>query len=315
MGSGEVEPVIRTYELTKRYGSTVALEAFDLTVPPGIVFGCLGPNGAGKTTLIRLLVGLLRPTQGRAEVFGIETCRDPDAVQARVGYLPGDFTAYRDLTGAQYLRHLTALRSGRRDGLPRRRFERLADRLELDLSRRISALSHGNRQKVGIVQAFMHEPELLVLDEPTTGLDPLMQREFLAMVREARDAGRTVVLSSHILTEVEAVADVVGILHHGRLAVVDTVETLTASAARRIDLTFAGEPPADVLAAVAGVSMVGVDGNVVHLVVEGSTADLISALSPYRVDGIVTHEADLEEVFLAHSRPAGRPQVPAPEDD
>ena len=312
MGCGEVgeagaadrgEPVIRTVDLTKHYGSTVALDAFDLTVPAGIVFGCLGPNGAGKSTLIRLLVGLLRPTRGRAEVLGIETRRDPDAVQARVGYLPGDFTAYRDLTGAQYLRHLAALRSRRRRDTFGRRSEQLAERLELDLSRRIGALSHGNRQKVGIVQAFMHDPELLVLDEPTSGLDPLMQREFLSMVREVRDAGRTVVLSSHILTEVEAVADVVGILHRGRLAVVDAVETLKAAATRRIDLTFTGEPPVDVLDAVQGVSVLDVDGPTVHLVVEGSTADLVAALSPYRVDDIVTHEADLEEVFLSHSRP------------
>lgn len=315
MVHGHGEPVIRTVDLTKHYGGTVALEAFDLTVPAGIVFGCLGPNGAGKTTLIRLLVGLLRPTRGRAEVFGIDTRRDPDAVQARVGYLPGDFTAYRDLNGAQYLRYLASLRDrSRRDRLEEHA-ARLAERLELDLSRRVGALSHGNRQKVGIVQAFMHDPELLVLDEPTTGLDPLMQREFLSIVREARDAGRTVVLSSHILTEVEAVADVVGILHQGELAVVDTVETLKARTSRRIDLTFAGDPPVDVVGAVAGVTVLGVDGPLVHLVVEGSTADLVAVLGSHRVDDIVTHEADLEEVFLAHSRPVEPPHDPPVGDD
>lgn len=291
-----VESVIRTYELTKHYGRTVAVESLDLEVPAGLVFGYLGPNGAGKTTTIRLLVGLLRPTGGRAEVLGIDVVRDPDGVQALVGYLPGDFKAYPDLTGEQYLRYLGNLRGG----VEWKTTARLAERLELDLDRRIGALSHGNRQKLGIVQAFMSEPELLILDEPTSGLDPLIQREFLAMLREARDAGRTVLLSSHILSEVEAVADVVGILRQGRLVVVDSVESLKARALRRIDLTFAGEPPAAVLARVPGVKEVVTSDATAHLVVEGSTADLIAALAPYRVDDVISHEADLEEIFRAY---------------
>jgi ABC-2 type transport system ATP-binding protein len=291
-----MEPVIRTQDLTKHYGRTVGLESLDLDVPPGVVFGCLGPNGAGKTTTIRLLVGLLRPTRGRADVLGIDTARDPDAVQSRVGYLPGDFKAYPDLTGEQYLRYLGNLRGG----VAWSAVTLLAKRLDIDLSRRIGALSHGNRQKVGIVQAFMHGPDLLVLDEPTSGLDPLMQREFLALVREARDAGRTVFLSSHILTEVEAVADVVGILRRSRLVVVDSVESLKARALRRIDLTFADEPPARVLAAAPGVREVDVRGSTAQVVVEGSTADLIAALASYRVDDVVTHQADLEDIFLSY---------------
>ena len=289
-------PVIRTHDLTKHYGATVGLESLDLDVPPGVVFGCLGPNGAGKTTAIRLLVGLLRPTRGDAEVLGIDTRRAPDEVQGRVGYLPGDFKAYPDLTGEQYVRYLGSLRGG----VDWTTVTLLSKRLELDLSRRIGALSHGNRQKVGIVQAFMNDPELLILDEPTTGLDPLMQREFLALVREARDSGRTVFLSSHILSEVEAVAEIVGILRQGRLVVVDSVESLRARARRRIDLTFAEEPPAAVLAAVPGVCEVDVAGVTAQLVVEGSTADLIAALSPYRVDDVVSHEADLEGIFLSY---------------
>ncbi|MFW6034541.1 MAG: ABC transporter ATP-binding protein [bacterium] len=287
--------MIRTYELTKHYGRTVALESLDLQVPAGLVFGCLGPNGAGKTTTIRLLVGLLRPTGGRAEVLGIDAVRDPDGVQARIGYLPGDFKAYPDLTGEQYLRYLSNLRGD----VEWKTTVRLAERLELNLDRRVRALSHGNRQKLGIVQAFMSEPELLVLDEPTSGLDPLMQREFLALVREARDAGRTVFLSSHILSEVEEVADVVGILRQGKLVVVDSVESLKARALRRIDLTFAGEPPVAALSGVSGVREVVASGTTAHLVVEGSTADLVAALAPYRVEDVVSHEADLEEIFLA----------------
>jgi ABC-2 type transport system ATP-binding protein len=291
-----MEPVVRTYQLTKHYGRTIALESLDLVVPPGIVFGYLGPNGAGKTTTIRLLAGLLRPTGGGAEVLGLDTVHEADEVQSRIGYLPGSFTAYADLTGEQYLRYLGELRGS----FDSKRVVLLAKRLELDLTRRIGTLSHGNRQKVGIVQAFMNDPELLILDEPTIGLDPLMQREFLELVREARDAGRTVFLSSHILSEVEAVADVVGILRQGRLIVVESVEGLKAKARRRIDLTFADRPPVAVLRTVPGVREVQTSDTIANLVVEGSTADLIAALAPYRVDDVVSHEADLEEIFLAY---------------
>jgi ABC-2 type transport system ATP-binding protein len=291
-----MEPVVRTHQLTKHYGRTIALESLDLVVPPGIVFGYLGPNGAGKTTTIRLLAGLLRPTGGGAEVLGLDTVHEADEVQSRIGYLPGSFTAYADLTGDQYLRYLGELRGS----FDSKRVVLLAKRLELDLTRRIGTLSHGNRQKVGIVQAFMNDPELLILDEPTIGLDPLMQREFLELVREARDAGRTVFLSSHILSEVEAVADVVGILRQGRLIVVESVEGLKAKARRRIDLTFADPPPVAVLRTVPGVREVQTSDTIANLVVEGSTADLIAALAPYRVDDVVSHEADLEEIFLAY---------------
>ena len=291
-----MESVVRTHELTKHYGRTVGLAPLDLDVPAGVVFGWLGPNGAGKTTTIRLLAGLLRPTRGRAEVLGIEVTGDPERVQSRIGYLPGDFKAHPDLTGEQYLRYLGNLRGG----VDSKAVALLAKRLELDLSRRIGALSHGNLQKVGILQAFMNDPELLILDEPTSGLDPLMQREFLGMVREARDAGRTVFLSSHILTEVEAVADIVGILRRGRLVAVDSVENLKARALRRFDLIFAGDPPGAVLASVPGVREVQIDGATAQLLVEGSTAGMIAALAPYQVDDVVSHAADLEAIFLAY---------------
>jgi ABC-2 type transport system ATP-binding protein len=296
MGVMAMRPVIRTTDLTKHYGRTRALDGLNLEVRRGTVFGCLGPNGAGKTTTIRLLAGLLRPTRGSAEVLGLDPARDDDAVQARIGYLPGEFTAYADMTGEQYLRYLGNLRGGV-DG---ESIALLAKRLDLDLSRRIGALSHGNRQKVGLVQAFMSHPDLLILDEPTTGLDPLMQREFLALVREARDDGQTVFLSSHILTEVEAVADTVAILRQGHLVVVESVEALKARALRRIDLTFSEPPPATALATVIGVREVHTTDTTAHLVVEGSTADLIASLALYRVDNIVTHEPDLEEIFLAY---------------
>jgi ABC-2 type transport system ATP-binding protein len=291
-----VDTVIRTEGLTKHYGDVAALESLQLEVPRGAVLGYLGPNGAGKTTTIRLLAGLMRPTRGSAEVFGLDPVRQADRLQARIGYLPGDFVAYPNLTGEQYLRYLGNLRGGVDPG----RIELLAKRFELDLTRRIGTLSHGNRQKVGLLQAFMHDPELLLLDEPTSGLDPLMQREFLALVREARDAGRTVFLSSHILSEVQAVADVVAMLRHGRLVVVEPIDTLTAKALRRIELTFDRPVPPAELAAVDGVREVTCDGRVAHLVVAGSTAPLIAALAGSRVENIVTHEPDLEEIFLTY---------------
>ena len=215
---------IRTWQLTKSYRRHPALRGLDLEVPAGGVFGYLGPNGAGKTTTIRLLAGLIRPTAGRAEVFGFDTVADRERVQRRIGYLPGDFVAYPDLTGAQYLRYLSSLRGG----VGWTTVQQLAKRFDLDLELRIGTLSHGNRQKVGILQAFMHEPELLILDEPTSGLDPLMQREFLDLVREVRESGRTVFLSSHIMSEVDTVADTVGILRAGQLVVTRSVEELKA---------------------------------------------------------------------------------------
>lgn len=287
---------IRTCGLTKRYGSYLALDSLDLTVPTGVVFGYLGPNGAGKTTTIRLLTGLLRPSGGRVEVLGLDIVRDRERAQRRIGYLPGEFVAYPDLTGEQYLRYLGSLRGG----VDRTRIAELAERLDLDLQHRIGALSHGNRQKIGIIQALMHDPAILILDEPTTGLDPIIQREFLALIREARDRGRTVFLSSHVLSEVEAVADMVGILRHGRLVLVDSVDKLKARAVRRLDLGFTAAPPVAALRGVASVRDVQVSGHAAHLVVEGSVADLMRIAAPYGVDTIVTHEPDLEEIFLEY---------------
>jgi ABC-2 type transport system ATP-binding protein len=291
-----MDRVIRSWGLAKSYGHHPALRGIDLEVPQNVVFGYLGPNGAGKTTTIRLLAGLLRPTAGRAEVLGMDTVRDRDRMQQRIGYLPGEFVAYPDLTGEQYLRYLANLRGG----VDWQVTQGIVKRLDLDLTRRIGTLSHGNRQKVGIVQAFMHQPDLLILDEPTSGLDPLIQREFLAMLRDARDRGRTVFLSSHVLSEVEAVADVVAILRLGRLVVTEPVDRLKATALRRIDLTFDGPPPTEQLRGLSGVRDVQVLGSTTHVVVRGSTAELIQTAAPHRVVNIVTHEADLEEIFLAY---------------
>ena len=296
--SRDAEPVVRTVRLAKDYHGYVALKGLDLKVPRGVVFGYLGPNGAGKTTTIRLLVGLLRPSSGWALVLGRDVSKARDELQKRVGYLPGNFVAYPDLTGEQYLRFLGNLRGG----LDWPRVRLLAARLDLDLTRRIGTLSHGNRQKIGIVQAFAHDPELLVLDEPTTGLDPLVQREFLDLVRERRAEGRTIFLSSHVLSEVEAVADMVGILRQGELVVVQAVERLKEQALRRVDLYFEGLAPTSVLRGASGVRAVSGLGREVNVTVEGSMAPLLSTAAPYHVERVVTHEPDLEEIFLDYYR-------------
>jgi len=239
---------------------------------------------------------LIRPTAGSATVLGADVVADREAVQRRIGYLPGDFVAYPDLTAAEYLRYIGNLRGG----VDPSATARLAKRLDLDPGVTISAMSHGNRQKVGIVQAFQHDPELLILDDTTKGLDPLVQHEFLAMLREARAAGRTVFLCSHVLSEVEAVADTVGILRKGRLVEVATVADLKAKALRRLDITFEGPPPADVLRAVPGVADVAANGAGVQLVVTGSMAGLFAAAAPYGIASLVSHEPDLEEIFLTY---------------
>ncbi|WP_123390052.1 ABC transporter ATP-binding protein [Nocardioides aurantiacus] len=295
------EPALVTIGLTKRFRGTSALDGVDLEVPTGVVFGYLGPNGAGKTTTIRILAGLARPTAGTARVFGHDVVSDREAAQRELGYLPGDFVGYPELTGREHLTYLARVRGG----VSWRRVRRLAERLGLDLDKRLGAMSHGNRQKVGLVQAFMHEPRLLVLDEPTAGLDPLVRREFLGLVREARQDGGTVFLSSHVLSEVEAVADRVAILGSGRVLVTGSVEELRRRARRSIDLVFVGPPPLAALRDAAGVHDLRSTGRTAHLTLEGSAAALMSAAAPYGIENVVSHEPDLEDVFL--DLYAGRP--------
>ena len=289
---------ISTSGLSKRSGSLDALKDLDLEVPVGTVFGFLGPNGAGKSTTIRLLMGLLRPSAGSATVLGLDIVHDRRALHLRVGYLPGDFAAYRHLRGQQYLDQLATLRGGV-DG---HEVAALAERFGLDLGRRVGELSRGNRQKLGIIQAVMHRPELMVFDEPTSGLDPLMQREFLELVRERRQEGRTVFLSSHALTEVEEVADRVAIVREGRLVMTSDVMTLKARARRRIELTFAdgAVAPVEQLAGLASVAEVEVVGRTVRLEVEGSMAELLRVAAPWGIDRVISNDMDLEDVFLRY---------------
>ncbi len=299
LARGDDGLAVSTEGLTKRFGHTEALVDVSIRVPKGVVFGYLGPNGAGKTTTIRLLMGHIRATAGRATVVGHDAWSERTTAHAEIGYLPGDFVAYEQMTGRNYLAFLAGQR-GRADETVWPFVEELAERLGLDLSRRWGTLSSGNRQKLGVIQAFMHRPKLLILDEPTKGLDPLMQREFLTLVREARAAGQTVFLSSHDLSEVEQVADTVAMLRNGRLVVVEEVSALKARAVRHIDLTFAGRVPESELRAVPGVRDVAVTGASAHVSVEGSLGELVRTAVAHGLDDLMTHQSDLEEIFLTY---------------
>ena len=287
---------IRTSGLTKHFGAVRAVEDLDLDVRPGEVFGFLGPNGAGKTTTIRLLLDFLRPTRGDTTVLGGRGA-DPE-IRRRIGYLPADLRVDPRYRGEDLISFLGTLRGGTDASFLRS----LLDRFQVDPKRPVGELSTGNRRKLGIVQAFMHRPELVVLDEPTSGLDPILQHEFLELVREEVARGATVFLSSHVLPEVERVADRVAILRRGRLVTVAGVEELRARARQRIDLFVAGAADLTVFHGVAGVVDVEARHGSVHLVVEGSVDAVLKAAARLSVQRIVTHETDLEEVFLEYYR-------------
>jgi ABC-2 type transport system ATP-binding protein len=277
----------------------------------GEVLGFLGPNGAGKSTTMRLLLDQIRPTAGRATVLGLDARADSLAVRRRVGYLPGDFALYPKATGRAVLDHFAALRGGVDAGVR----DALAERFEAQLDRPVRDLSTGNRQKLGLIQAFMHEPELLVLDEPTAGLDPLVQQRFHALLGEVAAAGRTVFLSSHTLSEVERVADRVAILRRGRLVVVDTLDGLRAVAVRRLEVEVGGGPEAARAAAAALAALDGVrEASVAHgahvaVAFEGSADAVVKTLARFDVRALRSRDDDLEEIFLRFYRD-GEAQAP-----
>ena len=289
------DAVIRTERLTKFYGRARGIVELDLQVQRGEVFGFLGPNGAGKTTTIRTLLDFIRPTSGRARVLGRDCRRDSKAIRGRVGYLPGEFTLYENLTGTQLLRFLGSLRGG----VDWAFVKTLAGRLDSDLSRPIGDLSHGNKQKIGLIQAFMHRPELLILDEPTIGLDPLMQRQFYELVAEVKADGRTMFLSSHILPEVERVCDRIGIVRDGRLVCVDSVSAIKDKSLRRIEMVFDGPVPRGEFADLPGVRDLTIEAGRLRCTVQGSVDPLLKAAARFNVTDITSHEPNLEEIFLA----------------
>lgn len=287
---------IDTTRLTKYYGQSRGIEDLDLEVERGEVFGFLGPNGAGKTTTIRLLLDLIRPSGGRALVLGLDTRNESLEVRRRTSYLPGELRLPERRTGRQFLSFLSRIRGERETSA----IEQLADRIGLDLDRRIGDLSKGNKQKVGVVAAFMHDPELLILDEPTSGLDPLRQQDVLDLIRERAAVGRTVFLSSHELDQVAHVAHRVGIIRDGRLTAVEEVSVLRQRALRRVEVRFAGEVPVDGLERIEGVRDVSVADGVVRLHVQGPMDALIKELARYPVQTLTSEEPELDEIFLAY---------------
>lgn len=301
-------PAIQARALTKRYGRRPALHGIDLTIEPGRVFGVIGPNGAGKTTTMRVLLDIIRATSGEVRVLGTDPRTAGPALRRRIGYLPGELALDGRTTAGGLLRHYAELSGPVAAG----RIESLADRLGLDLARPVRALSKGNKQKVGLVQAFMHDPELLVLDEPTSGLDPLVQQEFLTMVRETRDAGRTVFLSSHVISEIQQAADDVAVLRAGRIVDVSTVERLRSAARRTVRVTVRADDRDPLLARLAalphleGVRHDESDGVVtVHGQLGDGVAEFVSIVAAHQPLDLVVQEPDLESAVLGFYGSAG----------
>ena len=302
---GKVElmnSVIETRNLTKVYrtgkSETHALDSLDLTVREGEIFGYLGPNGAGKTTTIRLLLDLIRPTAGSARILGLDINADSVALRQRVGYLPGELNLWKNLAGLQVVRYL-----GRVRGMTNLSYAHaLAERLQLDLTKRVRDYSSGNRRKLGLVIALMHKPDVLILDEPTGGLDPLMQQTFNQMMREVRAEGRTVFLSSHVLSEVQAICDRVGILRDGQLKAVETVERMTHVDFRWVRVELRDPATAALrerLARIPGVSSVETENHGLKLRLNGDFDPLLRALNDIYVVDLRVESPSLEEIFLA----------------
>jgi ABC-2 type transport system ATP-binding protein len=291
-----VSAIVEAITLTKYYGSSRGIEEVTFDVPQGEVFGFLGPNGAGKTTTIRAMLDFIRPTSGSVRIFGSDPRADGVRVRARVGYLPGELALYPRLSGEEYLRTFASLRGGVAWSF----VEELADRLLLDLGRPIKDLSHGNKQKIGLVQAFMHRPDLLVLDEPTQGLDPLMQQTFYALLDEERARGATVFLSSHVMPEVERICDRVAIVREGRLVTVADIGQLKAHALRRLELHFDGPAPAAAFEGLPSVREVEARGDELSLSVEGPLDAVIKTAARFTVVNVETHESSLEDLFLGY---------------
>jgi ABC-2 type transport system ATP-binding protein len=294
------QPAISASGLSKDYGSGRGLFGLDLEVGRGEVFGFLGPNGAGKSTTMRLLLDLIKPTSGSARVLGFDTASESLEIRRRVGFLPGDLALYPKLNGRAVLDYLAQLRGG----VDPRVRDSLAQRFDADLERPVRQLSTGNRQKLGLIQAFMHEPELLILDEPIAGLDPLVQQSFHGLLREVSEQGRTVFLSSHTLSEVERVTERLAILRQGRLVVVDTLENLRKVAVHRLEIEFAGPVDTAAFRALREVTGVEVNGRVLTVSFEGSADAVVKTAAAHEVLAIRPREDDLEDIFLRYYREA-----------
>lgn len=305
-------PAIELTRLRKQYGRRTAVDSLDLRIEPGSVFGLIGPNGAGKTTTLRMILDIIRPTAGAIRVLGEDPRRGGPALRRRIGFIPGELRLDGRMTGRRMLDFYTEVSGPVSSGT----ISGLADRLDLDLSRPVRALSKGNKQKLGIVQAFMHEPPLLVLDEPTSGLDPLVQREFLRLVTDARDRGQTVLLSSHVLSEIQQTADVVAVLSQGKVVAEGDVASLRLGAIRRVRVGLAATNATVIreqLGALPHVSELEVRGEIdivrLSATVEGDIDPLVKVLAQHRVIDLAIEEPDLEESVLRLYGESSRPEV------
>ncbi|WP_067540908.1 ABC transporter ATP-binding protein [Nocardia crassostreae] len=287
-------PAVRVAGLSKHYGKNVALTDLNLEVAQGEVFGFLGPNGAGKSTTIRILLDLIRPTSGHVEVFGVDPQAGGPELRKRIGYLPGELT----LEGRNTAKELLNYFAGQRGTVAAGRIDELAQLLDLDLSKKVGSMSKGNKQKVGIVAAFMHSPDLLILDEPTSGLDPLLQQRFLGLVEEAKANGQTVFMSSHILTEVQQTADRAVIMRAGRLLGTENVEDLRRRAPRTVEIVFGENVFADDFGNLPGVRDLVIEGNTLRCTTEGEVDALFKTSAKYPLVSVLSTEPNLEELFF-----------------
>lgn len=286
--------VIEAEKLSKVYRGGRGIHEVDLMVEPGEIFGFLGPNGAGKTTTIRTLMDFMRPTGGRARIFGLDSHRDSVAIRRRLGNLPDEPALDDRLTGEQLLRLMSAIRGIEDLSLARN----LQERLDADMTTRIRHLSRGNKQKIGLIQAMFHDPELVIFDEPTAGLDPIMQEVFLDLMKEHRLAGKTAFISSHVLSEVEQVCDRVGIVRDGRLVAIESVEALLHRSIRRVTLTLEGPAAAAPFEAIKGVERVAVEGKTITFTVRENLDAVVKAASRFSIVDLEVEHPTLEEVFL-----------------
>lgn len=296
------ETIIQTIDLSVYYGAHRGIKDLNLSVKKGGVFGFLGPNGSGKTTTLRTLLDIIHPTRGSAAIFGLDSKKDGSAIRERIGYLPGELSLYPAMKANYFLNLLGSLQKNRPD---ESYLKELIERVDLDPSRKIKEYSHGNKQKIGVVAAFMGKKDLIILDEPTNGLDPLVQQTVLELVQEVKREGRTVFFSSHHLNEVQEVCDSVGIIQNGKLIKTERVETLINQQLKRLNIVFKQAPPSDAFT-IAGIKEIGRESNQVLFEIKSGLDQLMERAAPYGIKDIETRSVSLEEIFLSFYGPQNK---------
>lgn len=287
-----MEPIIQTVNLTKSYGKNRGIQNVSITVNKGDVYGFLGPNGAGKSTTIRTLLDFIRPTSGKATIFGLDCHRDSEQIRRRISYVPGDASLYGNMTGYKFLQYFGRMRGGYNAGT----VKKYAERFDIRLDRKMKEYSKGMRQKVVLIQAFMNDPELIIMDEPTSGLDPLVQQTFMDVVREEAAKGKTIFMSSHVLFEVEKLCNRVAIIREGEIAAEESVDDLRNKAGKIVEVKFKNGLPAGF--AVPGISSVAQENGYFRMTASGSIKEVLRGLSAYDLEDVNMHPMNLEDVFM-----------------